>query len=76
MLKTLTRTLPLFAGIVALSALVGAPAQAGEGARCLKASQCRGPLPDICMKCRNGHSACAHWACVHHRCVVRICPER
>jgi hypothetical protein len=70
MVKALTRTSLLFAAIIALSALVGAPAQA---AYCVRASQCHGPLPDLCIKCPNGHNGCAHHACVHHKCVVRYC---
>jgi len=70
MIKTLTRTSLLFAAIIALSALAGAPAQATY---CFKASRCHGPLPDICRKCPDGHNGCAHHACVHHRCVIRFC---
>jgi hypothetical protein len=66
-----------FAAVVALSVLAGTavPAQAGEGQRCLIARQCRGPLPDSCIKCSDGKSHCAHWACVHHKCAVRYCPR-
>jgi len=72
MIKALTRSsFVLFAAIIALSALVGAPVQAAD--RCMRASQCRGPLPQICMRCSGGHSACAHWACVHHTCEIQIC---
>ena len=76
MIKTLTRMLPLFACVVALSALTGAasPAQAA-GARCNTASQCHGILPQICERCSNGHTVCAHHACVHHKCVVQICGQ-
>jgi hypothetical protein len=58
-----------------LSMLVGAgaPAQAQEGARCIRASQCKGPLPLFCVQCGDGHYACPHWACVRHRCVVQTC---
>jgi hypothetical protein len=62
-----------FAVVIALSALAVAPAQAARGDWCRRASQCHGPLPDICRRC-DGHSRCAHWACIHHRCVIRICP--
>lgn len=48
-----------------------APAQAAE--RCTRASQCHGPLPQICERCSDGHFACAHWACVDHRCEIEIC---
>jgi hypothetical protein len=77
MSKRFAVRIPLaFAAIVALSALAcaGAPAQAAEGARCLRASQCHGALPHICRRC-DGHTACAHWACVRHRCEIRTCPE-
>jgi len=43
--------------------------------RCAEAPECHGPLPQICARCRDGHSECAHWACVHHKCVVRTCPR-
>jgi len=71
MIKALQRTSPLFVAIVVLSALAGASAQAAG--RCVRASQCRGPLPQICERCGNGHTACAHWACLAHKCTVQIC---
>jgi hypothetical protein len=72
MIKALTRSSMLsFAAIIALSALVGAPAQALE--RCARASQCHGALPQICMRCSGGQFSCAHWACVRHTCEVQIC---
>ena len=73
MINALARNSVLFAVIIVLSALVGAPAQAANSDRCRTASQCHGPLPQICMRCSNGHSACAHWACVHHKCEMQIC---
>jgi hypothetical protein len=71
------RTLSMLAAAVALSVLAGvaAPAQAA-GDRCMRASQCKGPLPMICMYCASlGHAVCAHHVCVHHMCEVQICPE-
>jgi hypothetical protein len=78
MIKTLRTTLPLLAAVIALSALTGAgtPAQAAGAARCEQAWDCHGPLPQICMRCRDGHSECAHWTCVRHRCVMQICPKK
>ncbi len=75
MIETLRRTVTLFAAVAALSTLVGAgaPAQAAEGQRCFRASQCQGPLPFFCIQCSNGQFACPHWACVRHRCVVQTC---
>lgn len=73
MIKILTKSSPLLAAAIALSALVGAAAPAQAAARCVRASQCHGPLPQICVKCRNGRTECAHWACVAHRCVVQTC---
>jgi hypothetical protein len=73
MVKVLKRSSPVFAAIVALSALAGAGAPAQAAGHCVRASQCHGPLPQICERCSNGHSVCAHWACVEHRCVVQLC---
>jgi hypothetical protein len=78
MIKALRRTLPLLAAIVAVSALAsaGTPAQAAKADRCTAAWDCHGPLPQICLKCSDGHFECAHWACVHHRCVMQTCPKK
>jgi hypothetical protein len=49
-----------------------APSDAGasDGGTC----DCSGlALPDICMVCSNGMSACAHFACVSGVCAVEIC---
>ena len=54
MINALARNSVLFAVIIVLSALVGAPAQAANSDRCRTASQCHGPLPQICMRCSNG----------------------
>jgi hypothetical protein len=77
MITAATRSAKLFAAMIVVSALVGAgaPAQAADAERCIRAAQCHGPLPQICEQCGNGKSACAHWACVHHKCVVQICPR-
>lgn len=74
MLKALTRTSMLLAAIISVSALTSGSAPAAE--RCNTAKQCHGLLPQICMRCSNGHEACAHWACVRHRCVVETCPRK
>ena len=63
----------LFAAIIASSALVSVGAWAQDAAKCTKAAECTGPLPQICMVCRHGHDECAHWACVKHSCKVEIC---
>ena len=63
----------LFAAIIASSALVSVSAWAQDAAKCTKAAECTGPLPQICMVCRGGHQECAHWACVKHSCAVEIC---
>jgi hypothetical protein len=70
------RTSLVLGAIVALSTLVSvaAPAQAADQ-WCRRASQCKGPLPMICMYCQDlNHSVCAHWACVSHTCKVETCP--
>ena len=76
MIKAVTGILLLLAAAVALSGLLGAgaPAQAAAVAHCMEAWECHGPLPQICVRCRDGHSECAHWACVRHKCVVETCP--
>jgi hypothetical protein len=77
MIKTLSITSALFAATIALSALVGsaAPTQAAAQ-RCIVASQCKGPIFDLCMYCGStGKLGCAHHVCVHHTCQVQICPE-
>jgi hypothetical protein len=58
-MKALTRTATLLAAIVAVSALAGVSAQAAE--RCRTAEQCKGPLPQICVRCKDGKDVCAHW---------------
>ena len=77
MIAALTRPSRLFAAIVLLSALVGAgaAAQAADVQRCMAADECRGPLPQICERCKDGKDACAHWACVHHKCTMEVCPR-
>src|SRR5579871_3146460 len=45
-----------------------------KGAKCKIARDCKGPLPDICEQCSNGHDECAHWSCVAGRCETQICP--
>ena len=42
---------------------------------CHHASDCKGPLPQLCEQCSDGSSACAHWECVNHKCVDTICPK-
>jgi len=76
MIGALTKTSALLAAVIAFSALAGtgAPAKAAGAARCNDAWECHGPLPQICVRCRDGHTECAHWVCVRHRCVVETCP--
>lgn len=75
MIAALTRPSRLFAAIIVLSAIAGAAAQAAEVQRCRWADECRGPLPQLCERCKDGKEACAHWACVHHKCTMEICPR-
>jgi hypothetical protein len=70
---TLARRSILFAAIIATSALVSVGARAQDAAKCTKASECTGLLPQICLVCRKGHEECAHWACVKHTCKMEIC---
>jgi len=75
MIKTLSKTSLLFAAAVAVSALVGATAQAAPQ-RCIIAAQCKGPIFELCMFCSStGKMGCAHHVCIHHTCQVQICPE-
>jgi hypothetical protein len=76
MIKTLSKTSLLFAAAIAVSALVGAPAQAAAPQRCIIAAQCKGPIFELCMFCAStGKLGCAHHVCIHHTCQVQICPE-
>ncbi len=75
MIKALTRTVLLLSALVVLSPLGGAGSAAQAAERCHVADECKGPLPQICVRCRDGKDVCAHWACVHHRCVVETCPR-
>jgi hypothetical protein len=34
---------------------------------------CKGALPDICEKCDDGSSACAHWVKTGGKCEIQIC---
>jgi hypothetical protein len=40
---------------------------------CVTATDCTGPLPDLCRVCANGSAGCAHWACVNHACQIEYC---
>jgi hypothetical protein len=76
-IKTLLRTSPLLAAVIAVGTLmsVAVPAQA-EGDKCNRASQCKGVLPQICVFCpKINKSVCAHHVCVHHTCGIETCPE-
>jgi hypothetical protein len=43
---------------------------------CVTASNCRGPLPNLCKVCGDGSDGCAHWACVSGQCQIEYCaPE-
>jgi hypothetical protein len=35
---------------------------------------CKGPLPDICERCSDGSSECAHWVKTDGKCEIQICP--
>jgi hypothetical protein len=71
--EIMTRSSILFAVIIALSTLVSVGARAQDAAKCTKAAECTGPLPQICLVCRHGVTECAHWACVKHTCKMQIC---
>ncbi len=43
------------------------------GAHCRVDKDCKGPLPDICEKCVDGKTSCAHHACVDGTCETPIC---
>jgi len=68
----------VLAAAVALSTLAGAsaPAQAAMAAKCEQAWDCHGPLPQLCVRCKDGHSECAHWACVRHKCAIEYCAKK
>jgi hypothetical protein len=40
---------------------------------CQSAQDCQGALPQICMVCADGGSACAHFACTGGQCQTVIC---
>src|SRR5579871_1866472 len=76
-------SLGLFTGFFAVAACdVGTTDQTDETVAtgddalkgCNKASDCHGPLPQLCEVCSGGTSACAHWECKAHKCVDTICP--
>jgi hypothetical protein len=73
MIKAFARRPRLFGAIIAVSTLAGAAVSAQAAGYCSRASQCRGPLPQICERCSNGRTVCAHWGCVAHKCTVQIC---
>jgi hypothetical protein len=72
-IMTMARSSILFAAIIAVSTLVSVGARAQDAAKCTKAAECTGPLPQICLVCRHGVTECAHWACVKHTCKMQIC---
>jgi hypothetical protein len=74
-IKPLARTLPLIAAAIALSAMlgVGAPARAADAQHCMTASDCHGPVPQLCKRCRSGRGGCAHCSCVARKCAIRYC---
>jgi hypothetical protein len=65
--------------IILLSTLFGINIQARAAdlpQTCRTASECTGPLPQICEVCSDGFSRCAHWTCTpDHKCVTEICPS-
>ena len=50
---------------------VGGTCKASGG--CATASDCKGPLPQLCEKCQDGTSVCAHWICAAGRCETALC---
>ncbi len=44
------------------------------GASCKAASDCKGPLPQLCKTCSNGETGgCAHYDCVSNKCAIAYC---
>ena len=46
----------------------------GPKPECLAASDCTGPLPQLCEVCSDGGDGCAHFACVDGDCEIAFCP--
>ncbi len=71
------RLLLFFSAAVIAIAAAGIPSSAQAESKpqaCMKASDCRGPLPRLCKVCGDGISRCAHWTCANSQCAVEICP--
>jgi hypothetical protein len=51
-----------------------AAAGAETNQRCVTASDCKGPLSDICKMCGDDRSRCDHWTCSGGKCEAEICP--
>jgi hypothetical protein len=47
--------------------------ESGGGNECSAASDCQGPLPQLCEVCASGKTACAHWVCQGGACETSIC---
>jgi len=60
--------------IVGMSAPLSAQSTAKPPQACMKASDCKGVLPKICMVCSDGISRCAHWTCASAKCAIETCP--
>jgi hypothetical protein len=44
-----------------------------DGGGCQQASDCHGPLPQLCVVCSNGSDGCAHWECQGGTCAIAYC---
>jgi hypothetical protein len=42
---------------------------------CDDAEDCKGLLPQLCMRCSDGSSGCAHHACVAGKCEIAYCSK-
>lgn len=45
------------------------------GGDCDTAADCAGVLPQLCQRCANGQTACAHWVCAQRVCRVKVCAQ-
>src|ERR1700729_116163 len=76
--RALVLTALSFSFLLAAPILQGCSSASDESAASsssddLKKSSCKGALPDICEKCGDGTSACAHWVKTDGKCEVQIC---
>jgi len=56
-------------GVVACSSADDTASSSSEDLK-----SCKGALPDICEKCSDGTTECAHWVKENGECEVQICP--